>query len=84
MKAEEIKVEIMKRLAEFLKKSSSLRVEFDEHAREVDRMIYEVLRKLDCCNHPKCECGKSFEQFHREQNNAGEKLRQRIENYELI
>jgi hypothetical protein len=57
-KSEEIKRRI------FIQEISNLRKLFPEHAKELDKCIYDVLQKNECCDQEGCGCQMSFEQFH--------------------
>lgn len=41
-----------------------IRQTFPEHAKEIDKCIYDAGQKLGSCNDPNCTCGMTFENFH--------------------
>ncbi len=41
-----------------------IREDFPEHAKEIDRAIYDVGQKLEHCDDPNCTCQMSFRNFH--------------------
>lgn len=48
-----------------------VRAEFPEHAREIDRCIFDVgHNNIPDCGDPKCYCKRTFEEFHADQNAA--------------
>jgi hypothetical protein len=58
---------------QFIRKISDLRKMFPEHAVELDRCIYDVLKKNPCCNNLNCSCQMTFEQFHQTTNKVYKK-----------
>ena len=48
----------------FAMRMQEVRGEFPEHAKEIDRAIYEVGQKLESCGDPNCTCRMNFENFH--------------------
>jgi hypothetical protein len=51
-------------LARFARAMRKIRLRFPEHARELDRALYDVGQKLESCLDPNCNCRQSFEEFH--------------------
>ncbi len=59
-----------------------LRKAFPEHAKEIDRCLFNTKMKyLPQCQSAKCECKQSFEDFHKEQNEYFQKSPK--QNYEF-
>lgn len=61
-------VEELNKYAAFAANLASLREIFPEHAREIDRCLFDVGQKLDRCFDPNCNCKFNFETFHGEMN----------------
>ena len=60
--------EKLRNLARFVCAIRRLRKKFPEHARELDRCVYDVGQKLESCREPNCDCKRSFEEFHAQTN----------------
>ncbi len=74
--------EKVKKLARFAHAMRKIRTRFPEHARELDRALYDVGQKLESCSDPNCDCKQSFEEFHAQTNRLVEEdLREK--SYEL-
>jgi len=59
----------LKRMRDFVYSVAELRKAFPEHAKEIDRMAYDVGKNnLGSCGYATCDCQMSFEEFHRRQN----------------
>lgn len=58
------------RQRKFIQEISDLRKAFPEHAKEIDKCVYAVLKKKFCCNRSKCPCQMTFEQFHNATNQS--------------
>ncbi len=65
--------EKIKNLARFARVMRKIRARFPEHAREIDRALYDVGQKLESCSDPNCDCRQSFEEFHAAANRLVEK-----------
>lgn len=66
----------------FVRAVLQLREIYPEHAREIDRCIYDVGQKLQSCSDPDCNCKMSFEEFHTQTNHEIE-IKLREQSYEL-
>ncbi len=64
------KVEIeMAIMAEFAEEMNTMRKNFPEFARELDKCFFDVEKKhLRSCGHANCGCASSFADFHAECN----------------
>jgi len=65
--------EKVRNLARFARAMRKIRLRFPEHARELDRALYDVGQKLESCSDPDCDCKQSFEEFHAQTNHVLEK-----------
>ncbi len=54
----------LRKFAAFAVTMNLAREKFPEHAKEIDRAIYDVGRKLENCDDPNCTCTMNFENFH--------------------
>ncbi len=54
----------LRKFARFARGMRKIRMKFPEHAREIDRALYDVGQKLKSCLDPNCNCKESFEEFH--------------------
>ena len=70
--------EKIRNLARFARPMRKIRLRFPEHARELDRALYDVGQKLESCLDPNCNCKQSFEEFHEQTNRlVEEELREK-------
>ncbi|MBA3693473.1 MAG: hypothetical protein H0X49_16895 [Acidobacteria bacterium] len=70
--------EKVRNLARFARAMRKIRLRFPEHARELDRALYDVGQKLESCSDPDCDCKQSFEEFHAQTNRlVEEELREK-------
>ncbi len=72
----------LRNFARFACVMRKIRMKFPEHAREIDRALYDVGQKLESCLDPNCNCKKSFEEFHATTNRVVEE-ELRGKSYEL-